>query len=64
MNDKLATYAAFGFAAFALWWITRTPSGSASTQPAQQQRDAGLQAWYDSLSQQQRELLMNLDAGT
>ena len=57
MSSKTTTYAAFAFAAFALYWITRTPGGNTATQPAQQARDAGLQAWLDGLTEQQRALM-------
>lgn len=41
----LLTVGAVLFAGYALWASTKKPGGSMSTQPAQQIRDAALDAW-------------------
>jgi hypothetical protein len=47
-SNQLMTAGAIGFAGFALWWITRKPGNTpTAAQPAQAQRDIGLQAFYD-----------------
>ncbi|HWI12107.1 MAG TPA: hypothetical protein VNU48_12315 [Burkholderiaceae bacterium] len=51
-SNNLMTVGAVGFAGFALWWITRKPGGAVTTQPAQQQRDIGLNSWNDLLTGQ------------
>lgn len=49
-TNQLMTGAAVGLAAFALYQFTKRPGGAIlATQPAQQQRDAGLQSWFGSL---------------
>lgn len=49
-TNKLMTGAAVAFAAFALYQFTKKPQGTLlASQPAQQQRDAGLQAWMNTL---------------
>jgi hypothetical protein len=55
-TNQLMTAGAIGFAAFAVWWISRTPGQQVAAQPAQQQRDAGLAAWVATLDSQAREI--------
>lgn len=45
--NKLMTYGAIAFAAFALYQFNRRPGQAIANQPGQQQRDAGLAAWND-----------------
>lgn len=47
-SNQLMTIGAVGFAGFALFYITRTPGKTLANQPAQQQRDSGLQQWIDT----------------
>jgi hypothetical protein len=52
-DNQIMTYSAVGFAVFSLWWITRKPADAVSaSQPAQAQRDAGLQAFLADQDQQ------------
>lgn len=47
--NQLMTGAAVGLAAFALYQFTKKPGQMLASQPGQQQRDAGLQSWMNSL---------------
>lgn len=52
-TNQLMTAGAIGFAVFALYFVTKQQGGGAiSTQPGQQARDAGLQAWTDQQAAQ------------
>jgi len=48
--SHLATIGAVLFAGYALYEFTKKPGGVLSTQPGQQQRDAGLQTFLDQQS--------------
>lgn len=55
--NQLMTIGAVGFAAFAVWTITRkAPAGAIANQPGQQQRDAGLAIWNTQQAAQWTEL--------
>lgn len=63
-QNQLMTAGAVAFAGFALWWInrgTRAQGAAIATQPAQQQRDSGLQAWFDHFDKQAAELSKGID---
>lgn len=51
-TNQLMTYGAVGFAAFAIYYITRTPGKTLASQPGQQQRDATLTRFHDLLTGQ------------
>jgi hypothetical protein len=51
-TNSIVTAGAFAFAGFAVWYITRKPQGELAKQPAQADRDAGLQQWNDGLQKQ------------
>lgn len=55
-TNKALTYGAVAFAAFAVWWITRTPGKAVAMQPGQQQRDMGLANWVGLLDAQSHEI--------
>jgi hypothetical protein len=54
-TNQLMTWGAIGFAAFALYYITRKPKPN-TTQPGQQQRDAALAEWNAGVTDQWRTL--------
>lgn len=56
-TNQLMTIGAIGFAAFAVWHVTRKP-GAIANQPGQQQRDAGLATWAEQQAAQWTEMSM------
>jgi hypothetical protein len=55
-SAKLMTAGAVAFAGFALWYVFRTPGQTIASQPAQQQRDAGLASWLAQYDAQHRDI--------
>lgn len=62
-GGQLLTLGAVIFAGFALYEaVLKKPGGTASTQPGQAQRDAGLMQWHDITQAQAAEIAGNLES--
>lgn len=67
-TEAITTAATAAFALFALWWITRNPTKLAGVapvlQPAQVQRNTGMQDWMDVLTGQWADMHPELPQAT